>query len=892
MTILKRTTRAANLRRHITGGMLLAATALLSACGGAGTASTSGSLQAGAEEMDISFSFTVESPSMESSDAPFIVRGPEGGPFPEGTRTYIVRNPSLSRTLAWRCSASAPWLSFSTPGGLIGPGASSEVTVTLINDLADGLAVGEYPADIEFKDADVVSQDYKIFKSFMLQVYNGSYDPGMTVSPDETYQVSGQKNGALDLDEVSYVVANTGPAPFDWNVSSDEPWLVLPAEWRGTLESGEQTTVTLGIDPTVTSTFDVGIYTALAEFQVDGSDDLPFERPVELRIGEAQGGGQGDRVTEGLIALYDFEHSGQVIRDESSAMPQHDLLIEDPENVQWLPGALRLSQGTRLRSDGPATKIVDRCKVSNEITVEAWITPNNTSQEGPARILTISNGAYERDVTLGQGLWGGQPSDTYNVRLRSTSTDEDGMPLVTTPAGVARTELQHVVYTRNSSGAAKFFVDGHMIHQGSVSGSLSNWDHGHRLALGNEFDAWRPWLGDLHLIAIYERALEGTEVQQNFEAGPGDTDAGHLTVDPLAPFTATGITGGDFEDLRHTYTLANPGPEGIQWSAEASEPWTSLNSTFGSLASGEDSTLTVEVDADQVSTFPPGVYVAYVYFYNVANGLGSTQREVRLVVQPEGGGWNGEKPGEHNTGPTDTTNMITTGGMTITQPGTVIENRIITGTINVKADNVTIRNFILDGSNASYGIRCDYGYQNILIEHGEIRNCSSAGIYGRNFTARCLEIHEMGADGLKARGNTLIEGCWIHHLGKNPGAHADGNQTRSGSNITMRGNFFDMPKNIGAPYKSNAASINQAEAGPISNLVMENNWLNGGNYTVYFEAEAQHGYSTTNCSLINNRFGRDYSFGVLRVHGNVSGLQVYGNVWDDTGEEMDINDQY
>ena len=48
---------------------------------------------------------------------------------------------------------------------------------------------------------------------------------------------------------------------------------------------------------------------------------------------------------------------------------------------------------------------------------------------------------------------------------------------------------------------------------------MSNWDTTMRLALANAVGGGRPWVGDLHLVAIYSRSLTATEVQQNFLAG-------------------------------------------------------------------------------------------------------------------------------------------------------------------------------------------------------------------------------------------------------------------------------------------------------------------------------------------------------------------------------------
>jgi hypothetical protein len=162
----------------------------------------------------------------------------------------------------------------------------------------------------------------------------------------------------------------------------------------------------------------------------------------------------------------------------------------------------------------------------------------------------------------------------------------------------------------------------------------------------------------------------------------------------------------------------------------------------------------------------------------------------------------------------------------------------------------------------------------------------SAGILGYGVTARRLYVHDSGGDALKiAGGPSLVEYCFIEKVGKSADAHADGNQTRGGSNITFRYNniympFQGTPNSPGAPYKSNAAFM--LELG-ISNFVIENNWLNGGTYTIYCPSPEKGGVY-----IRNNIFGRDnggWSEGKdeyrLRA-GNCA--EWSGNRWEDTGE--------
>ena len=65
---------------------------------------------------------------------------------------------------------------------------------------------------------------------------------------------------------------------------------------------------------------------------------------------------------------------------------------------------------------------------------------------------------------------------------------------------------------------------------GTRGGLFTNWDD-LVLSLANEPSEDRPWVGELYLVAIYDRALEQTEVAANFQAGPA--------TDPPSPVAPT-----------------------------------------------------------------------------------------------------------------------------------------------------------------------------------------------------------------------------------------------------------------------------------------------------------------------------------------------------------------
>lgn len=225
------------------------------------------------------------------------------------------------------------------------------------------------------------------------------------------------------------------------------------------------------------------------------------------------------RVTQSLQALYTFEEGfGGTVFDVSGVGTPLDLNIGNTARVKWVEGGLSVTGSTIIASTGAATKLVDAVRTSNEITIEAWVKPASVNQNGPARIASLSKDLYSRNLTLGQGIYGGS-SEVFDVRLRSTTTDQNGTPSLNSPHGTLSTKLTHVVYTRNAAGTARLYVDGQQKAGRTVGGNLSNWDTATRFALANELTGDRPWLGEFYMVAVYSRALSATEIMQNLNAG-------------------------------------------------------------------------------------------------------------------------------------------------------------------------------------------------------------------------------------------------------------------------------------------------------------------------------------------------------------------------------------
>jgi len=108
-----------------------------------------------------------------------------------------------------------------------------------------------------------------------------------------------------------------------------------------------------------------------------------------------------------------------------------NLKISNTAAVDWLPaGGLSVHAPVLISSNDAAGKISAAVRNSGELTLEAWISPANILQSGPARIVTVSQDGAQRNFTLGQN------GATYEMRFRTTSTSPNGLPALSTRASL------------------------------------------------------------------------------------------------------------------------------------------------------------------------------------------------------------------------------------------------------------------------------------------------------------------------------------------------------------------------------------------------------------------------------------------------------------------------
>lgn len=228
----------------------------------------------------------------------------------------------------------------------------------------------------------------------------------------------------------------------------------------------------------------------------------------------------GGRSEDNLIALYQFkEGEGTVAYDSSGVDTSMNLHLSG--DYEWVGGwGVRFVDGKAQALVEDSSKLYRLITATGEYSIEAWVAPNNVTQEGPARIVSYSGGNTSRNFMLGQTLY------NYDFHNRTSNTDANGEPALSTPDGdeVLQATLQHVVVTYDSTHGRRMYVNGEFIDVADETepGSLADWSDTFAFVLGSETSNEHRWQGVVRLVAIYNRAIPEAQIQKNFAANVGE----------------------------------------------------------------------------------------------------------------------------------------------------------------------------------------------------------------------------------------------------------------------------------------------------------------------------------------------------------------------------------
>jgi hypothetical protein len=227
------------------------------------------------------------------------------------------------------------------------------------------------------------------------------------------------------------------------------------------------------------------------------------------------------------------------------------------------------------------------------------------------------------------------------------------------------------------------------------------------------------------------------------------------------------------------------------------------------------------------------------------------------------------------------------GSITVTEPGTVVENKCVTGRVVVKsgATGVKISNVYVDGRN-KYTVHVEGGasadISDVTVDGNTSQDPSWAGIAvffkGSGSLVRA-DVRDM-SDGIRIESsNVTIADSWVHGLTRVPGGHHDTLQIRDAPRgVVIERNRLEAynpvaqdPMNaaiqMGSPVAANRNTDPQYQ---IRGLVIRGNYLDGGSYTM--RAGGSEGWVQDAC-------WKDNVFGPHRTFGDIQAMDR--NAWHD-----------
>ena len=312
-------------------------------------------------------------------------------------------------------------------------------------------------------------------------------------------------------------------------------------------------------------------WAAMIAFEPGGGTTVEGLASATLTLADGFEPEAEERYQENLIAFWEFkEESGQVAMDTSGVAPAMNLSLEGPEFMSSY--GIDIASGRAIASRETSRKLFDLVadpeSGSQQYSVEAWVVPANTTQEGPARIVTYSSGSGNRNFTLGQVLY------SYEFRNRSLAPEigGNGTPALQTYDADQdlQATLQHVVFTFDQYRGRRIYVNGLFTDDVDAQGGgrLWTWSPEYRLALGNETSNDRQWEGKIQLVAIYDAALTEEQILLNFKAGVGKRLVMRFDVSEfLGPGSFVEFVVTELDDFSYLFcqpTFITPEPSGIR----------------------------------------------------------------------------------------------------------------------------------------------------------------------------------------------------------------------------------------------------------------------------------------------------------------------------------------
>jgi len=278
------------------------------------------------------------------------------------------------------------------------------------------------------------------------------------------------------------------------------------------------------------------------------------------------------------VVLYEFkETSGDIINDTSSIGTPLNLTIADASTaaISRGNGFIELKTRNLISSAAAATKVINACKTTNELTLEMWVENNESAKlttgfypamtAQPNRLLALSTNLTKNNFYIGQFY---DDNDFYYSAINTSGNEKTATPggSLNNPIKSIANQIilpslevnsppnqtvQKIVMTLNAQKNAKLYLsdrDGSLSLAaktstgfGDTAANFSTWYTDAKLTLGNIASTFnevktapsdftgcdtaqsisansgckansRYWKGKIYLVAVYCKALTETQI--------------------------------------------------------------------------------------------------------------------------------------------------------------------------------------------------------------------------------------------------------------------------------------------------------------------------------------------------------------------------------------------
>ncbi len=158
-------------------------------------------------------------------------------------------------------------------------------------------------------------------------------------------------------------------------------------------------------------------------------------------------------------------------------------------------GSVRFDGRSVLVSRSPPAWLV-AARQSGSLEIDLEVRAERPFQEGPARVLTVSRDVHEANLMIGQ------QDDALVVRVRRPGSDRSGEPAFEVPHLFADVGW-HSVAVLIRGDHLRIEADGRVVvNEALEADPLAGWDPSYLLALGDEPQGERGWVGELRQLQV------------------------------------------------------------------------------------------------------------------------------------------------------------------------------------------------------------------------------------------------------------------------------------------------------------------------------------------------------------------------------------------------------